>query len=114
MSTSLAIPQVTDAAFAAETSTGIVAVEFSAAWCAPCRVFAPVLDAAAQAYASRMRFVQMDADANPATMARLGVRGLPTTLLFRDGQLVDRIVGAVNRATLFERLDRVVGPAKGG
>ena len=109
MSTSLSIAQVTDATFAAETATGVVAVDFSADWCAPCRIFTPVVEAAAQAYASRVRVLQVDADANPALVARYGVRGLPTTLLFRDGQLVDRVVGAVNKSTLFERIDRVVG-----
>ena len=109
MSTSLSIPQVTDATFATETATGVVAVDFSADWCAPCRIFTPVVEAAAQAYASRVRVLQVDADANPAPVARYGVRGLPTTLVFRDGQLVDRIVGAVSRQVLFERLDRVAG-----
>lgn len=104
------IPAVTDATFSTEVAagTGLVAVEFSAAWCAPCRVMAPVVEAVARDYAPRLRVLQMDGDANPATMARLGVRGLPTMLVFRDGALVERIVGAVPAAALRARLDRVI------
>jgi thioredoxin 1 len=104
------LPAVTDATFATEVApgTGHVAVEFSAAWCAPCRLMAPVVEAVAHDYAPRLRVLQLDADANPATMARLGVRGLPTMLVFRDGELVERIVGAVPAAALRGRLDRVL------
>jgi thioredoxin 1 len=69
---------------------------------------APVVEAAARDYAGRLRIVQIDADANPATLVRLGVRGLPTMLVFRDGALVERIVGAVGGVALRQRLDRVV------
>ena len=105
-----ALPTIDDAAFAMEVGpgTGVVAVEFTAAWCAPCRLMAPLVEAAARDYAGRMRIVQLDTDANPRTMARLGVRGVPTMLVFRDGTLVDRIVGAVSQSTLRERLDRIV------
>jgi thioredoxin 1 len=70
---------------------------------------APVSEAISQEYASKLRVLQMDADASPATMARFGVRGLPTMLVFRDGALLDRILGAVSRATMRERLDRLAG-----
>ena len=110
MSATTALPSVTDATFAAEVGpgTGHVAVEFTAAWCAPCRIMGPVVEAVAHDYAPRLRVLQLDADANPATMARLGVRGLPTMLVFRDGTLVERIVGAVPAAALRQRLDRVL------
>ena len=101
---------VTDATFATEVApgTGLVAVEFTADWCPPCRLMAPLLEEAARDYGAQLRVLQLDADVNPRTMARLGVRGLPTLLVFRDGEPVDRIVGAVPRATLRERLDRLV------
>ena len=110
MSTSTALPIVTDATFATEVApgTGLVAVEFTADWCPPCRLMAPLLEEAARDYGARLRVLQLDADANPRTMARLRVRGLPTLLVFRDGELVERVVGAVPRATLRERLDRLV------
>ena len=111
MSTTLTIPTVTDATFAAATApgTGAVAVEFTATWCGPCRLMAPVVEAVARDYAPRLRVLQLDADANPATMTRFGVRGLPTMLVFRDGTLVERIVGAAPIAAVRERLDRVLG-----
>lgn len=110
MSTSAALPAVTDATFATEVApgSGLVAVEFTADWCPPCRLMAPLLEEAARDYAPRLRVLQLDADANPRTMSRLGVRGLPTLVVFRDGEPVERVVGAVPRAALRERLDRVV------
>ena len=110
MTTTLAIPTVDDSTLGAELvpGSGVVAVEFNAAWCGPCKMMAPVIEAAARDYAGRVRIVQIDADANPQTLARLGVRGIPTMLLFRDGTLVDRVVGAVGAAKLRERLDRAV------
>ena len=107
------IPTVDDATINAAIApgTGVVAVEFSAAWCAPCRIMAPVVEAAARDYAGRIRIVQLDADASPATQVRLGVRGLPTMLVFRDGTIVDRIVGAVGAPALRARLDRVLAGA---
>ena len=106
-----ALSTVTDATLAAALApgTGLVAVELTAAWCSPCRLMAPVVDAVAREYAPRLRVLQMDADANPGTMTRFGVRGLPTLLLFRDGEPVDRVVGAVSRSALRERLDRIAG-----
>jgi thioredoxin 1 len=110
MSATSTLPAVTDATFAAEVGpgTGLVAVEFTADWCPPCRLMAPLLEEAAQDYAPRLRVVQLDADANPRTMARLGVRGLPTLLVFRDGALAERIVGAVPRSTLRQKLEAVL------
>jgi len=109
MSTTQTVPLVTDETLPAAIApgTGLVAVEFSAAWCPPCRVFGPVVEQAAQDYAARLRVVQVDADASPGAMTRYGVRSLPTLLVFRDGELVERIVGAVPRPTLRERLDRL-------
>lgn len=112
MATTSALPVVTDATLAAETGpgSGLVAVEISAAWCPPCRILEPIVEALAPEYASRMRILQMDNDANPATIARLGVRSIPSILVFRDGELVDRIVGVVSKAKLRERFDCRFGP----
>jgi thioredoxin 1 len=104
------IPAVTDATLAEAIApgTGLVAIEFTAAWCAPCRLMAPLVEAVAEEYAPRLRVLQLDADANPAAMTRLGVRGLPTMLVFRDGTPIDRIVGAVPGAALRQRLDAAI------
>ena len=102
------IAAVTDAAFAdAEApGTGLVAVKFWAAWCGPCRALAPAVEAVAAELAPRLRVLQLDADENPATQVRYGVRSLPTILLFRDGEVVDRIIGAMPAAALRARLAR--------
>ena len=101
------LPQVTDASFSTTIApgTGLTMLEFTAAWCAPCRLMAPVLEAIATEYDGKLRVMQLDADSNQATTVQLGVRGLPTTLLFRDGEIVDRIIGAVPIARVRERVD---------
>ena len=110
MSTAVSLATVTDATFATEVGpgSGLVAVDFSAEWCTPCRFMTPIVEAVAQEYAPQLRALQIDADANPATTVRFGVRGLPTLLVFRDGEVVDRIIGAVSKAVLMERLARVM------
>ena len=106
MSSTLDIPAVTDATFDAEVlrTSGFVAVEFSAEWCGPCHVMTPIVQEVARELAPSLRVVPMDADANVATTVRLGVRSLPTMLVFRDGELVTRIVGAFPKAALLDRL----------
>src|SRR4051794_29338850 len=88
------VPALTDASFADAVApgTGLVAVDFGAEWCPPCRMMEPIVESIASEYASKLRVYQLDTDATPATMVKLGVRGLPTMLVFRDGELIDRIV----------------------
>lgn len=110
MLTTLSLPAVTEETISSilAPGSGLVAIEFTADWCPPCRVMAPVVEAIAREYESRLRVYQMDADISVGTMARYGVRGLPTMLVFRDGGLVERIAGAVSIATIRERLERHV------
>lgn len=113
MSATATLPVVTDETFATEVGpgSGLVAVEFSAAWCGPCRILGPIVESIAREYTGRLRVLQIDADANPMAMVRLGVRGLPTILVFRDGELVDRLVGAVPKGAISQRLDRLLAPS---
>ena len=106
MSSTLDLPAVTDATFDAEVlgAAGFVAVEFSAEWCGPCHLMTPIVQDVARELAPMLRVLTMDADANVATTARFGVRSLPTMLVFRDGVLATRIVGAVPKAALLDRL----------
>ena len=83
-----------------------VLVDFWAAWCAPCRMVAPVLERLAVEYAGRAEIVKVNADAEPAIGARYGVRSLPTLALFNDGRLVDALLGAQPEAALRALLDR--------
>ncbi|WP_171164761.1 thioredoxin [Streptomyces sp. I05A-00742] len=90
------VPTVTDATFHDEVlaSELPVLVEFTAAWCGPCRQLAPVLDELATEEAGRLKIVQIDVDTNPATQAAHNVLSMPTLLLFRAGEPVKSLVGA--------------------
>ncbi|MFI1798456.1 thioredoxin [Streptomyces sp. NPDC020379] len=90
------IPSVTDDTFATEVlaSELPVLVDFTAAWCAPCRMITPVLAELARQEASRIKVVQLDVDANPRTRAAYGVLSMPTLLLFRAGTPVRSLIGA--------------------
>ncbi|MFE9844539.1 thioredoxin family protein [Streptomyces goshikiensis] len=82
-----------------------VLVEFTADWCGPCRQLAPVLSAIAAEEAGRLKVVQIDADRNPATVARYGVLSMPTLLVFRDGEPVRQLVGARAKRRLLQELE---------
>jgi thioredoxin 1 len=77
-----------------------VLIDFTAAWCAPCRAIAPHVAAIARAYEGRVTVGTCDADANAELAARLDVRAMPTLLLFKGGQVVGQIVGAVPKAKI--------------
>lgn len=70
-----------------------VLVDFWADWCQPCHMLAPAVKALAEEYGDRIRVAKLDVDANPATTAKYGIRGIPALLLFKDGQAVERMVG---------------------
>jgi thioredoxin 1 len=98
---------LTDETFDAVVSagSGLVAVDVGAEWCGACKVLEPALQDVARELAGRVAFFAIDSDANPRTVTRFAVRALPTILVFRDGTLVDRIVGAQSRTVLRSRLD---------
>jgi thioredoxin len=94
---------VTDATFAREVLQGgsqPVLVDFWAAWCAPCRMIAPTLDALAAESLGRYRIAKLNVDENKQTAAQFRIQGIPTLLIFKDGQLVERIVGVEPKQTL--------------
>src|SRR3954468_15151152 len=105
--------QINDSTFASEilSQTGLTAAKFTAEWCAPCHVLSPIFDAVAASHATGARFVEVDADASPQASVRFGVRGLPTILFFRDGEVVSRLVGAVPRAHIEKELSRLTESA---
>ena len=87
-----------------------VLVDCWADWCGPCHMLAPTIDALARDYAGRAVIAKLDVDANPLTAGKFEIRGIPTLLLFQNGQLVDRLVGVQPRGAIDARL-RALLPA---
>lgn len=79
-----------------------VLVDFGADWCAPCRLIGPILDELAPEYEGRLTIAKLDVDDNRETAIKYGVQGIPTLILFKDGQVIDRIVGALPKPKLKE------------
>ena len=77
-----------------------VLVDFWATWCAPCKAIAPLIDAAADEYAGKIKVGKVNVDESQATPGKYGVRGIPTLILFKGGAIVDQIVGAVPKSQL--------------
>jgi len=82
-----------------------VLVDFWAAWCGPCVAMAPVIDQVADEYQGKVKVGKLDVDSNPGSASRYQVRGIPTMLLFKNGQVVDQMVGAVGKGKLAQLLD---------
>lgn len=103
--------EVTDASFEQEIlkSPVPVLVDFWAAWCAPCRMIGPVVEELAEAYKDRLKVAKMNVDDNAGTPAQYGVRGIPALLFFKDGELVDQIIGAVPKTQVVSLLEKVLG-----
>ena len=82
-----------------------VLVDFWADWCVPCKMIAPIVDELADEYSGRLKVAKVDVDANPGMAMKYGVRSIPMLLVFKDGQPVEQILGAVPKMTLKKKLD---------
>jgi thioredoxin 1 len=98
---------VTDRSFGTEVLAGtqLVLVDLWAPWCGPCRMIAPMVNELTAEYAGRAKVVKLNVDENTETVARFGVASIPTLLIFKNGQLVDRVVGFTSKKTLTAKLD---------
>ena len=84
----------------------IVLLDFWAAWCGPCRAVAPVLEELAAAHADKIEIVKLNTDENPNIASQYGIRSIPTLMIFKGGQKVDMVVGAVPKTTLSNTLEK--------
>jgi len=101
---------VTDASFEEEVinSDVPVVVDLWAEWCGPCRMIGPIIEEMSTEYEGRAKMVKVDIDSNPGIPSKHGVRNIPTVLFFKNGEVVDKQVGAVPKAVLAKKLDALL------
>ncbi len=107
------VREVSDASFENDVlnSDRPVLVDFWAAWCAPCRMLAPTVEAVADKYAATARVVKLNVDDNPSVSQRYGIKGIPTLILFKNGHEEERVVGATSEGAISRMLDKHISTA---
>jgi len=102
------IKHVSDASFEADVlqSSQPVLVDYWAEWCGPCKMIAPILDEVATGYQGKLQIAKMNVDENHDIPAKFGIRGIPTLMLFKDGQLAATKVGAMSKSQLTAFIDQ--------
>lgn len=111
MSESQFLKNTTDSSFESDVlkATKPSIVDFWAEWCGPCRMIAPVFEELAKQYHEKVNFYKMNVDDNNSTPAKYGIRGIPTMILFKNGQMLEQIVGAVPKEQISKVLEKVTG-----
>jgi thioredoxin 1 len=107
------VTEVSDSSFEKDVlqSDMPVLVDFWAAWCAPCRMLAPTVDAVAELYVASARVVKLNVDDNPSISQRYGIKGIPTLILFKAGKEEERVVGATSKEAISRMIDKHVAGA---
>lgn len=102
--------EITDGNFDVEVlkSDIPVLIDFWAAWCAPCRMIAPIVEELAQEYDGKVKIGKLDVDANQQTAIKYGVRSIPTVLIIKNGEVADTIIGALPKTAFVDKLDAVL------
>lgn len=90
-------------------SPNLVMVDFWATWCGPCKIIAPVVEELAKEYEGRVTFAKVNTDENPELASRYNIRGIPTLTFFKDGKVLDQVVGAVPKSQLKAKIDSLLG-----
>ena len=85
-----------------------VLVDFWAEWCGPCKMIAPILDEIAKEYGEKLKVCKIDVDSNPEIAPKFGIRGIPTLIMFKDGNAESTKVGAVSKSQLVEFVDEII------
>ena len=102
----MAIVKVTDSDFDSKIESGVKLVDFWATWCGPCKMIAPVLEELAGDYDGKADILKLDVDENPSTAAKYEGMSIPTLIVFKDGEPVDKVVGFQPKENLAEVLDK--------
>jgi len=85
-----------------------VVIDFWAIWCGPCKLIAPIMDELAETYDGRAKIGKLDVDVNQQTAIKYGVRSIPTVLFFKDGEVKDIVIGAVNKQVFVDKLEKLL------
>jgi thioredoxin 1 len=101
--------EVTDKNFEQLVNAGKpMVLDFWAEWCGPCRMVGPVIDGLAEEYAGRVTIGKIDVDSNDEVVSQFGIRNIPTVLFFKDGKMVDKLVGAAQKSDYAEKIDALL------
>ena len=106
----MATVKVNDENFDTEVlkSSKPIVVDFWAEWCGPCKMIAPILDEIAKEYGEKLKICKIDVDSNPEIAPKFGIRGIPTLIMFKDGNAESTKVGAVSKSQLVEFVDEII------